>query len=100
MTSTPPTLQDAATHAADATLQARISMAAALAAQNIASEAPDTPNHTARTWLATQVARQSAFYTMAFTTLLCAEGITPASADADISNMVAAVWNTVAGVSA
>jgi hypothetical protein len=33
----------------------------------------------------------------AFTSMVCVQGITSASSDADISNMVSVVWNTIAG---
>ena len=91
------TLASQFSEAANPTLQGRIQMATASAAQAIASEADTTPNHANRLNLATQVARSPQGYTQPFTNLLCAEGITSQSADADIENMVSAVWDTMAG---
>jgi hypothetical protein len=68
-----------------------------MTAQEVSSEATSTPNHTARTSLASQVARNPQQFTAPFTTMLCAQGITSASTDADIENMISAVWNTMAG---
>jgi len=91
------TLQDQFIETTNPQLQGRVQMAAAKTAQNVGSEDPSTPNHAARTALASRVAQTPTAYTGAFTNLLCAEGITQASTDADISNMVSAVWNTMAG---
>jgi hypothetical protein len=97
MTQTPPSLASEFSEASNPTLQARIQMATAKAAQDISSEAEDTANHQARVNLASAVARNPSMYTSAFTTMLCAQGITNASTDAEISSMVSAVWNTIAG---
>ena len=92
------TLQDQFTESTAPALKARVQMATAKAAQDISTEAAETPNHAARVGLANQVARSPIALNDAFTTLLCAEGITGESDDASISNMVAAVWNTMAGI--
>jgi hypothetical protein len=91
------TLQDQFSESTAPALQSRVMMAYSKAAQDISSEATDTPNHPARVALANSIARVPESYRVSFTTLLCAEGITGQSADTEISTMVAAVWNTVAG---
>jgi hypothetical protein len=90
-------LQDEYFESTAVDLQQRVQMSICTAAQNISSEDPSTPNHASRNMLATQVARNPQAYTQSFSTMLTAEGITRASTDADISNMVSSVWNTVAG---
>lgn len=90
-------LQDQFVESTNPALQSRVRIAACTTAQAIGSEATDTPNHTARATLATQVSRAPQMYTEAFTSMLCGQGITSASSDADIANMVSAVWNTMAG---
>lgn len=79
------------------TLQARVQMAMCGAAQNIASADPSEPNHANRVNLAQRVSQSPASLTPAFTSMVCSQGITTESTDADISNMVSAVWNTLAG---
>ena len=91
------TLQDQFVESTNPALQGRVQMAVAKTSQNVASEAPDTPNHWNRTTLASQIARSPALFTPAFTNLLCGQGITSDSDDAEIENMVSACWNTVAG---
>ena len=91
------TLQDQFIETTNPQLQGRIQMAVAKAAQDISSEAADTPNHASRVALASRVAQSPTAYTGAFTNLLCAEGITNGSTDAEIESMVSAVWNTMAG---
>jgi len=90
-------LADEFTASTDQELIQRVQMAAVSAAQAIASEAESTPNHNNRVALANKVANAPGSYGAPFTTLLCAEGITSASTDADINNMVSATWNTMAG---
>jgi len=91
------TLQDQFAESTNPALQARVQMADLSAAQAISTEATDTPNHANRISLAQQVARSPDGYKGAFTNMLCAEGITSASTDEEISSMVSAVWNTMAG---
>jgi len=91
------TLQDQYTETTNPALQARVQMAAASTAQAIGAEAANTPNHANRAQLASRVAQAPGQYTMPFTNMVCAEGITSASTDADIANMISAVWNTMAG---
>ena len=97
MTQPAPGLGNEYTEAQNPTTQARVQMAVSKAAQDISSEAGSTPNHAQRVQLATRVANSPQMMTQPFTTMVCAQGITATSTDADISNMVAAVWNTMAG---
>jgi len=91
------TLQDEFTESTNPSLQARVQMAALAAAQNISTEDPATANHANRVALAQNVARSTDGFRVPFTNMLCAEGITANSTDGDITNMVSAVWNTMAG---
>lgn len=97
MSSSPPSLTSEFSEAQNPTTQARVQMATAKAAQDIAASDPASANYAARTALATQVARSPQMYTVPFTNMLCAQGITSASTDAEISTMIAAVWDTMAG---
>lgn len=90
-------LQDQYAEASAPALQSRVQMAVAKTAQNVGTEDPATPNDAARKNLATNVSRAPTQYTQPFTTLIVAQGITSASSDADIENMVSACWNTMAG---
>ncbi|HJY24969.1 MAG TPA: hypothetical protein VJ649_04765 [Actinomycetes bacterium] len=90
-------LQDQFAESTNPALQGRVQMAAAKAAQDISSEPTQTPNHPMRVSLASQVARSPQMYTHSFTSMLCAQGITNDSTDAEISSMVAAVWDAIAG---
>ena len=90
-------LQDQYAEATAPALQGRVQMATAKIAEDVGSEDPATPNHANRTSLATQVARSPGAFTQSFTTAVVAQGITSQSTDADISNAVSAVWNTMAG---
>ena len=76
----------------------RITMAICAAAQAIAAEATTVIDHTNRVALAKAVALAPASYTRAFALMLAAQGIDNGSLDSDITNMVSAVWNTLAGV--
>lgn len=76
---------------------ARVSMAMCKAAQDIGASDPASTNYANRTLLATRVSNNPPLYQQPFTTMVCAEGITSASTDAEISVMVAAVWDTMAG---
>lgn len=97
MSTSPPSLIGEFSEAQNPTLQSRVQMAAAKAAQDIAASDPASPNYAARATLATNVSRSPALYTASFTTMLCAQGITSASTDVEISTMIAAVWDTMAG---
>lgn len=97
MSGTPPSLASEASEALNPVLQGRVQMAMCKAAQDISSEATTTPGHTQRVQLAQQVARQPAMMMAPFTSMVCAQGITSQSTDADISNMVSAVWDVMAG---
>jgi hypothetical protein len=98
MSQSPPSLTSEYAESTNPTTIARVQMSMAKTAQDISSEPTDTPNHTQRNQLASQVARAPQMMAPAFTTMVCAQGITSASSDADIANMVSAVWNTMAGV--
>jgi len=91
------TLQDQFAETTNPALQSRVQMATLSAAQAISSEAASTPNHQNRINLAQNVARSPDGFKVPFTNLLCAEGITSQSTDAEINNMVSAVWDTMAG---
>lgn len=90
-------LQDEYVAAQDPSLQARVQSAICTAAQNISTEDPSTPNHYNRASLGQAVSRAPENWRTSFVYMLTSEGITSASSDLDISNMVSAVWNTVAG---
>jgi|SRR5215472_230758 len=98
MSQTPPSLTTEYSESQNPTTVARVQMASAKTAQDVASEDPTTVGHTARVTLATNVARAPTMMAPNFTVMVCAQGITSLSTDADINNMVSAVWNTMAGV--
>jgi hypothetical protein len=91
------TLQDEYVESTNPSLQSRVQMSTLSAAQAISTEAVDTPNHANRISLAQQVVRSPDALRVGFTNLLCAEGITSQSTDAEIDTMVSSVWNTMAG---
>ena len=91
-------LSDQYVESQSADLQSRVQQATLGAAQNISSEDPSTANHAARNVLATAVSRNPQAYTQPFCSLLCSQGIKRTSTDAEISVMVAATWNTMAGI--
>jgi hypothetical protein len=90
-------LQDEYVESTNPSLQSRVQMSMVSAAQNISTEPADTANHYNRVQLAQQVARSPTMFMQPFTTLVCAEGVTSQSTDEEISSMVSAVWNTMAG---
>lgn len=91
-------LQDQYAEAASPALQGRVQMAVSKTAQNVGTEDSSTPNDSMRKQLATNVARAPQQYAQPFTTIIVAQGVTGASTDADIENMVSACWNTMAGI--
>jgi hypothetical protein len=97
MSSSPGSLANQFSEAQNPTTQARVQMAMCSAAQDLGAAPPTDAESQMHTSLATQVARMPQQYTVPFTNMCCAKGITSASTDAEIASMVAAVWNTMAG---
>jgi hypothetical protein len=100
MTTTPPSLASQFSESQNPATQARVSMSMSKTAQDVASENASTPNHAMRVSLATRVANSPQMLVVPFTGMICAQGITSLSSDTDISNMISAVWDTMAGVPA
>jgi len=75
----------------------RVIMAAVITAINVGTEAVNTPNHTNRTALAKAVSTNPIGFMEPFALMLAAENLDNASTDVQITNMLAAVWNTMAG---
>lgn len=76
----------------------RVTMAVAAAAQSIGAEATTTNDHANRVALAKAASSNPSQWGLPFAVMLAAQGLDQnASTDAQINNMVSAVWNTIAG---
>ncbi len=86
------------TTAQDPTFQHRVQTAVVTAAQAITNESNTTTNHSNRSALATQVARNPETYAALFAKLIVQDAtITTGSTDTSIFNAVSACWNCMAG---
>lgn len=74
----------------------RIGQAAYTAAIAISNEAPETPNHSARKQLVNTVIVNWAFVRESFMRCVLTQISTEDPTDVEISNAVAAIWNTIA----
>jgi len=81
----------------DVLLNQRVRVALAVYAQTVATEPTTTTNHTARVALIGSVMGGVAQYADLFTVVAAANGITSASADADILTAVGDTWTAFAG---
>lgn len=76
----------------------RCIVAAVTAAVAIAAEATNTADHVNRVHLAMLVLNSPENYALPFAFALAGQGIDNSSTDAQINNMIASVWNGLAGV--
>lgn len=77
-------------------VQNKIGQAAFTAAIAISNEAPETPNHIARVQLANTVIVNWSFVRESFMRCVLTQIPSEDPTDAEISNAVSAVWNTIA----
>lgn len=87
-----------ATAAVSQTFIAVVSQAMLKVAQDIASEATNTPGHAARYLLAQKVLNSPGNYASIFPAGVVADGVTDGTAtDTAIYNRISAIWNGYAG---
>lgn len=78
-------------------VQQRVTIAISRYAKTVSDEASDTPNHTARTRLAEQVARQPSMFAQPFALLVTAQGFNAGGDDGTLMDWITQVWNVMAG---
>lgn len=82
--------------ASDSLYTSKVGQAAFTAAIAISNEAPETPNHIARVQLVNTVIANWQFVRESFLRCVLTQIPSEEPTDAEISNAVAAVWNTIA----
>lgn len=81
----------------DAEFRHRVLMGALASAVNIGNEAVNTPDHANRVLLAKAVTNNPILWMESFALVLASQNLDNSSTDAQITNSLASVWNTMAG---